>query len=241
MKLKYYLLTAVMLSISLSATEDIEEPPINQYSETEKPELIRVNIQAILASNNEEEPLPESFKETEEPTLDIQAISYERPFRLLANKDPQGWNVELDDGAIWRAVNSSSAYEITHWRTNDPLVIHPTFAPGWSGGRFYILNERLDSVAVVELSAGPYLNCATNSQITYIDYSSGVIQLKDGTGRSSYFRLDLSERSIFQKWKLGQSIILGSNEDCYAGWFSSHQFILINVEANTYACGTLDY
>ncbi len=262
MKLKYYLLTAVMLSISLSATADIEEPPVNQFCDTEEPEIRRVNIQAILASNNEEEPPVEQFcdvckpelkrvnlqailalndtEEPEEPTLDIQTISNDTPYRLLANKDPQGWNVELDDGAIWRAVDSSSAYQITHWRTNDPLVIHPTFAPGWSGGRYYILNERLNSIAIVELSAGPILNRATNSQITYIDYSSGVVQIQDGAGRASYFRLDYADRTNFQKWRPGQSVILGSNADCYAGWFSSHQFILINVEANTYACATLD-
>ena len=200
MKIKYYLLTALMLTASLSA----------------------------------------STEETEEPEFIIQAISNDAPYRLLANKDPQGWNVELDDGAIWRAVNSSGAYEITHWRTNDAIVIHPTYSPSWSGGRFYLLNQRLNSMAVVELSAGPILNRATNSQLTYIDYATGVIQIQDGSGRSSYFRLDYADRSNYQKWRPGQSIILGSNEDCYAGWFSSYEYILINVESNTYACANLD-
>ena len=95
-------------------------------------------------------------------------------------------------------------------------------------------------MAVVELSAGPILNRATNSQLTYIDYATGVIQIQDGSGRSSYFRLDYADRSNYQKWRPGQSIILGSNEDCYAGWFSSYEYILINVESNTYACANLD-
>ncbi len=198
--------------------------------------LIATMFTSILFASSE----IEEDDEDKKPIHYIETISNDAPYRLLTNKDPQGWNVELDDGAIWRAVNSSSAYEITHWRTNDPLVIHPTFVPNWSGGRYYLLNERLNSLAVVELSAGPVLNRATNSQLTYIDYATGVIQIQDGAGRSSYFRLDYTDRAIYQKWRPGQSIILGSNEDCYAGWFSSYQYILINVESNTYARANLD-
>ncbi len=177
----------------------------------------------------------QNVKEPKEPQCTLQPISNSTPYRLLANKDPQGWNIEMDDGSIWRAVNSSGAHQIAHWRTNDPLVIHPTFSPNWSGGRFYIHNQRLNSAAVVELS-----NRATNSLLTYIDPSSGVIQIQDSMGRSSYFRLDYADRSSYQKWRPGQSIILGSNEDCWAGFISNYQLILINVECNNFACANLD-
>lgn len=184
--------------------------------------------------------------ESDESTLnefDIQTISYsyyETPYRLLANKDPSGMSIEMDDGAIWRIVDYSSAEEVKYWRINDPLIIQPTLFPNWSGARYFILNERLGSTATAEISYGPLLGRATHNQIVYIDYMSGMIQLQDGIGRTSFWKLSYADRAYFQQWRLGQTIIIGSNEDCYAGWFSSDSYILINVERNDFVNASIN-
>jgi hypothetical protein len=224
MKSKYYLITSLMLVATVFA----EELPVEQLSNTEETEN---QLHAYLASERTEEPTEESS---------LEAIANYNPYRLISNKDPQGWNVELDDGAIWRAVDSSSASEMKYWKTNDPVVIHPTAFPNWAGGRFFLLNERLNTTAVVELSQGPVLNRSTNAQITYIDYSSGYLEIQDGIGRSSYFHIDYSDSLIFKSWRPGQSIIVGSNEDCYAGWLSNYSYILINVEKNEFVRANLN-
>jgi hypothetical protein len=151
-----------------------------------------------------------------------------------------GFSLEMDDGSIWRIIDSSSAREVSSWRINDSLVIYPTLVPSWSGGRYYIVNQNLQSSAIAEISYGPLAGKATNTQIVYFDYFSGYVQLQDGIGRTSFWRLYPSDRSIFEYWKVGQSIIIGSNENCYAGWFCSSPYILINVERNDYVRATIE-
>ncbi len=224
MKLKYYLITLLLLF----ANAFTDELPVEKLTNTEETEN---QIYAYLTSQPEEDP-------TEE--ISLEAIANYHPYRLVSNKDPQGWNVELDDGSIWRAVDSSSASEIKYWKSNDPVAIHPTAFPNWAGGRFFLLNERLNTTAVVELSQGPILNRSTNAQITYIDYTSGYLEIQDGIERSSYFHIDYVDRLIFQGWRPGQSIIVGSNEDCYAGWLSNYSYILINVEKNEFVRANLN-
>ena len=179
----------------------------------------------------------------EEPTfraLSVHSISNNTPYRLLTSKDCQGWNLETDDGCIWRAIDNASACEIKYWQSNDKLVIHPTAYPKWSGGRYYLLNTRLNAIATVELSQGPYPGMSTNVQITYLDYETGYMELQDGKGRIAYWRLNRNERGIFQNWRAGQSILVGSNENCWAGWLSSDSYILINVEKDNYVRANLD-
>ena len=167
------------------------------------------------------------------------ATYFETPYRVLSNKDAAGYTFELDDGTIWRVIGSANANAVRYWRVNDTLVIHPTFAPTWSGGRYYILNERLNSAVTVEISLGPIPNTPTNNQITYIDYPAGILKLEDALGRVSFWRLNPMDRSLFETWRPGNSIILGSNQNCYAGWFSNDPYILINFERNQYVRATL--
>lgn len=224
MKIQYSLLAAILFIKTISAS-NVDEPPIEQFCDTEEPEC------RVVFTTTEDEPTSEEI---------IVTISSEKPYRLLTNKDPNGWNVELDDGSVWRAASSSDAYEMKNWRVNDTLVIHPTAFPNWSGGRFFIVNERLNRSSVVELSQGPILNRSTNNQITYIDYSNGYLELHDGAGRISTWTISYADRAAFQKWKPNQSVIIGSNEDCYAGWLSNQGYILINVERNDFVNANLN-
>ncbi len=166
--------------------------------------------------------------------------SYETPYRLLTAKDSQGFSVEMDDGAMWRITDNGSAAVVTQWRSNDSLVIHPTMFSSLSGGRFYILNERLRTAAVAELSYGPILGRPGNSRIIYIDSMNCAVQLQDGTGKTVMFRLNPNDRFLFQKWQYGDTIILGSNQNCYAGWLSTYPYILINFESDNYVRATLN-
>lgn len=153
------------------------------------------------------------------------------PYRLLAEKDPKGHTLMLDDGSVWRAIDNSAAKTIaTYWQKDDSLVLHPVLWQKWYGSRFYFYNERTQQAICVELSHGPLTNQATYCYIANIDYTTGALEVKDGVGRMSRWKLNSSQKGTYRYWKTGQTIILGSNEDCYAGWFSSHDYIIINVE-----------
>jgi hypothetical protein len=162
------------------------------------------------------------------------------PYRLLSNKDYEGWTVETDDGTIWRAVDSTSANRVKYWRTNDRLVIRPVYLSNWYKAKFYLSNERDRTNALVELSQGPLLNRATNNQITYIDHLSGQLKTEDGAGRCLFWNVSYQDREPFQDWHPNHSIIIGSNRNCWAGWFSNEPYILINFEKNTFVHANLD-
>ncbi len=160
----------------------------------------------------------------------LQIAAYEEPYRLIAAKDQYGRTVELDDGAIWSVLGSESQKAASTWRVNDSVVIHPTLFPLWSGTQFYLFNERTRTSANVSLTANPYAGTVTQVQINYIDYVRGDLHIIDGAGRSTYCRVNPKFYTEFSRWRIGNTILVGSNQDCYAGWLSDYPYILINVE-----------
>ena|SRR3990167_9263042 len=149
-----------------------------------------------------------AIDERETSTFQLESIAYETPYRILTNKDPSGFSVELDDGSMWRITDNSSAYQVQTWRANDSLVIRPTLFPTLSGARFYLYNERLRSEAYAELSYGPLLNKATCVKITYMDYVNGMIEMRDGAGNTCYWEINPTDRNVSRSWKCGQTLML---------------------------------
>ncbi len=169
----------------------------------------------------------------------INTISQHVPYRILSNKDPQGKSVEMDDGSIWVIYGSDSSLNVMNWRINDPIVIHPTLWPKWAGARFFIYNERVRSSAYAELSLGPFKNRSSHIQISGIDYFYGQISVIDGVGRSTNWSIYMEDIKKLQSWQCGQTVIIGFNENCYAGWFSAYSYILINTEKNDFIRASL--
>lgn len=174
-----------------------------------------------------------SFDETRNGMIAYESNEkFDPPYRLLANKDPKGHSIELDDGSVWRITSDNSIVQL--WRENDSLVIYPIYYQFWYGSPYYILNERTQETVNVELSYGPILNQPTNAQLVYIDYKNGKVQIQDGAARSSWFKVDPSELEKLKGWKLNQSIILGANEGSWNGYWSAFPYILINVEKDEF-------
>jgi len=169
----------------------------------------------------------------------VHRVAAETPYRILAAKDPRGLNFEMDDGAIWRVEGAESAQAVTEWRINDTLVIQPSLFPSWSGARYFVLNERTNTYAYAEMSFGPFAGKATHNRIMEIDYRNGQISVMDGVGRITNWFVDRSELKKLQGWKLNQTLVLGFNDNSYAGWFTDHSYILINVEKNDNVSATL--
>ncbi len=163
--------------------------------------------------------------------IEIREIaSIDIPLRLISSLDHHGNSVELDDGAIWTIVGSDSQVVASKWRLNDSVVVHPTLFPMLTGSQFYLYNERTHTTANANLTANPYVDVPTQIQINYIDYVRGNLQLVDGSGRTIYIKVNPKSYTEFSRWRVGHTLIIGSNEDCYAGWFSNYPLILINAE-----------
>ncbi len=164
----------------------------------------------------------------------ISASEY-TPYRILADKDIEGYSVKTDDGAIWIAKDEASRRTVKSWRVNDTLVIHPCFFPYWSGGTFYILNERLQTTVVVDLAyKQPYENSFTSVAISAIYPNINQIEVIDAYNRTFRFTVDSSDLYLLSDWRCGHYILFGSNQNCVAGTFSSHPYIIINIHTRNY-------
>ena len=194
-----------------------------------KPKLKLISFSALLllVANLIATPL-EPFTMDQD---DVTSIAYaEEPYRLIASKDLHGRTIELDDGSIWSVQGIESQNHASRWRTNDSIVIHPTLFPLWSGTQFYLYNRRTKTSANAQLSANPYANTPSHVVINYIDYVRGDLHIISGDGRNVYCRINPKFYTELSRWRVGNTIIIGSNQDCYAGWFSEYPYILINVD-----------
>ncbi len=175
-----------------------------------------------------------ALPETSERFQCVSSSEY-TPYRILAEKDIEGYSVKTDDGAIWTAKDDSGRLTIKSWRVNDTLVIHPCLFPYWSGGKFYLLNERLKTTAVVDLAyKQPYEGSSTSVAISQINPLMNEIEVVDAYNRIFCFTIDSSDSAILSKWNCGQFILFGSNENCVAGAFSTHTYIIINIHTRDY-------
>ena len=163
--------------------------------------------------------------------LEFQQIACNHiPQRLITRLDSHGRNIELDDGAIWSIHGEESQTIASKWKMNDSIVIHPTIFPVWTGTQVYLFKERTGTTANANIAANPFVGVPTQIQINYIDYEQGIVQLVDGSGRVVYCRMNNRYYTEYSRWRIGQTLMIGSNEECYAGWLSNYPLILINVE-----------
>ncbi|MBI5274670.1 MAG: hypothetical protein HY860_06440 [Chlamydiales bacterium] len=174
--------------------------------------------------------------ETVAPTL----IAYHSPYRLVRSVDPSGRTLEMDDSAIWVIANSSQR-EVIRWLKNDPLIIYPCLWPAWYGGSFWIFNEKLGTYAYADLSLGPVINGDCTNHIIQIDFYRGEIVLRDARGYQNLWRVSTSDLNLLTNWRLGDSIIIGSNQSPAAQWQDRSDYILINVAENMYVRSNIVY
>lgn len=139
-----------------------------------------------------------------------------------------GDTVELGDGSMW-SISSSDCYKTLNWLTTDILFITPNH-DWFSVYDYCITNQNTGVTCRTNLRLGPVYDALFRHWIIAIDYSDYRIWLEDG----SEWELALGDFSAFQKFLIGDTVIIGIND----GWFSSYNpNILINVNMANYVRG----
>lgn len=170
----------------------------------------------------------DAFSDGNLPAYEIASV--DTGWRLLSRIDKHSRTVELDDGTIWSLPDAQGRQAASKWRLNDTIVIHPTAFSYWAGTRYYLYNERTHTSANAILVANPFAHSPTSVVIQYINPQLGELQLVDGQGNAIFAHVNPRFYSEMDRWRVGQHVLVGSNQDCYAGWFSNYPYILINVE-----------
>ena len=145
---------------------------------------------------------------------------------FLTHITSQGDLIQIEDGSYWD-IPSSDRHVLYNWRAGDVLLItpNPFF---FSFYTYAIQNTSTGTFILANLSIGPIANGVYTHWITGLNQTSGQIVLENG----SLWKVCGSDWDMnqFNKWVVGDTLIIGSNDKPY----SSYDNILINVNLNHY-------
>lgn len=132
--------------------------------------------------------------------------------------------IEFEDGSNWK-ISPSDAYKVISWRKDDPVIVTPNHT--WFSHYNYSITNQTNGASVeanlflAPISFGPYTHW-----IVALDKFSDHLFLEDG----SSWKIAFEDRQFFDEYAINDFIIIGHNDT----WFTSHNYILINVNMNNH-------
>jgi hypothetical protein len=227
LKLSRYL-TIVALALSSFAFADDEE-----RAQVQSRQMSEETATIVENENNENEEVKKessySFSSPAEEQVhagyfwDSPNLYYPPASHWISELSALSDTLVMEDGSIWH-INSSDRNTLSWWKVSDPIVVTQS---GWfSSYKFKIVNKSTNTSVDASLSLGPLLGGQYTHKIVGIDYGRGEILLANG----SRWNISYNDRTLLNEWLLNDTIIVGIN----TRWFSSGEFILIDVEMNNH-------
>lgn len=131
-----------------------------------------------------------------------------------------GDTIEIEDGSIW-SIHSWDSHKTKEWKKGHTVFITKN---GWWGSCKYRLhNQNTKNSIRVDMSLQPLFNGVNTHWITDIDLDIRLVWLEDG----SIWKIDRSEMQMLKTWKINHTVIIGINNNWFAGSYSN---TLINVD-----------
>ncbi len=162
----------------------------------------------------------------------VHSLIYSPASHSLLEVSPFTDTVRLEDGSIWRC-NPSERSTIFQWNTNDLIIItqNNSWFSSFSSYRFQLCNKTTGSTVQAELTLGPILGSAFTQKAVLVDSFNGLLVLDNG----SRWEISYGDNVTFTHWVANDTIMIGINKS----WFSSGEFILVDVETNSFVKANL--
>jgi len=146
-------------------------------------------------------------------------------YQFVTSVSHTGGMIEITDESGWE-VDSMYRFEASSWRKGDRLLISPTSIPR----KFYITNaDKNDRFVVANLVAGPVKTNPNRTVIVSLSHRAGFIEVRSQKGELIKWSANPADSYTLDRWKVGDKIIVGANDDFWAAHFSDYHSILINV------------
>lgn len=219
-------LTGVLLLSNIFAEEEHIVPGTRAISQSEWAQV--QESRQLEEENSEALEEGDSLLSTPEAVFEagIAFTGHEGAFHRPILVSLFGDSVELEDGSIW-TVTSDDAYKTLNWLVSDLVVITPNH--NWlSSYMFRITNQNTGVSIRCNLTLGPIYNGLYTHWVVAINYLTSEVCLEDG----SIWKISGFDSSVFNKWLLNDTIIIGVNDGFLSG---SKPNILINVNTLSYA------
>ena len=138
--------------------------------------------------------------------------------------------LQLDDGSEWK-VDGNDLHRLHYWQAGHSMTI--TADRGWIDAvnsrkpfLYRLINQSRRSEVSANLFLGSSKYLPAYAEVGAI--SKGALQtyLTNGSG----WTISSDDIELFDQWQTGHTIIVG----IYDRWFTSYDYILINVDLNHY-------
>ncbi len=131
--------------------------------------------------------------------------------------------IELEDGSLWFVFPSERQKVLDKWKLGHPIAILK--GDRNSNYRYRLRNEATYQIVEVELSASPYLDSFYRLTIKDINHDQRYLLLSDGSKWS--LPTNWFEQEVWLKWYIGDTIMIGTNDQFFYSLFRPD--ILINI------------
>ncbi|MCB1108968.1 MAG: hypothetical protein KDK44_04860 [Chlamydiia bacterium] len=143
---------------------------------------------------------------------------------------PAGKRIEIEDHSIWYIAPHSRS-RIQDWKKGDTLQIYPNL-DSFSNSSFpyYIKNKRKPLTPVASnLQLGPEKASTNAIWINQVHVANQQITLQNGQDKITHWQVEPKDKEFLKTWKPTQGIVIGNNKGLLSWWYSSCEYILINV------------
>jgi hypothetical protein len=147
--------------------------------------------------------------------------SHKGSYHIYSGVTAYADQVELEDGSMW-FVLPAEREKILDWVVGDTIAILK--GDKNSNYKYRLCNERTFQIVEVELSASPYLDSFYRLTIKDINKEKRFLLLSDGS--KWILPTNWFEQEVWMKWYIGDTIIIGTNDQFFGSW--SKPDILIN-------------
>jgi len=214
---KYLLIFTFLFSSLIFADEEKRiEPGSRHLTEQEKKEIEEIEKQEFNINKKE---VPGIYNHQYPPLI------FNHYIHNLLGVSALGDFLIIEDESEW-VIKSGYANEAFSWKENDPiiLVLNDSFLSSHLFGyKYKMINSRTNTSIEVKMNLGPILNNPYTLQIVTLNPITYEVILSD----NSIWHCDPSQYHLFNKWIIGDGIIIGTN---VKGWFNnSYKNLLINV------------
>ncbi len=139
--------------------------------------------------------------------------------------------IQLEDGSEWQ-VHLNDSRKILSWRAQDWVSISPN-SGFFASSPYYLTNETAGTYVRVTPFMGPKAFGVYTFWVVGTDFISGNVNVINGLGERSTWRVASSDLYLFDKWAINDTVILGI-DNSFSDRFWGYDHILINVPMNHY-------
>lgn len=148
---------------------------------------------------------------------------------LLVGKSRDG-KVQIEDGAIFKAVTSTEAATVYEdWDYHEHVVFSPNPYPA-GGSEFYVLNTDRGEFIHANLYSMPNPDNDYTQRIFHIDSYDGEVILRTRKGVEQTWEIEKKDLEHLVEWENGDRVIIGMNSNWFARFSSDCKYILVNCD-----------